>query len=61
MMKFAIVENKIVINTIEATQSFVDEHYPNAINIDEIIAGIGWTYDKGKFVAPPMPEEEITE
>jgi flavin reductase (DIM6/NTAB) family NADH-FMN oxidoreductase RutF len=58
-MRFAIVENEIVVNTIEASQSFVDEHFPNAINIEEVTAGIGWTYNKGKFIAPPIVEETI--
>lgn len=60
-MNFAIIENKIVVNVIFATPEFIAEHYPNAVELDEF-AGIGWTYDKGKFVAPkPVFAEEVTE
>lgn len=62
-MIFAIIENDKIVNTIVADQSFIDEHYPNAVNIDNTnpFPGIGWDYVGGEFVAPlnlePVNEE----
>ena len=64
MPKFAIIENKEVINVIVANQDFIDANYPDAIECDETI-GIGWSYDKKKFIAPPpniiFPDETISQ
>lgn len=58
-MKFAIVVNDLVKNIIVADQDFVDAHYPNAINVDEIRCGIGWLYDGQTFA--PVVEDVIEE
>ena len=50
-MKYAIIENQMVTNVIEASPEFVAEHYPSAVELDKN-AGIGWGYVKDKFVAP---------
>ncbi len=60
MLKFAIIENNEVINVIVADQDFIDANYPDAIECDETI-GIGWGYDKKKFIAPTpniIPRDE---
>lgn len=55
-MRIAIIENKEVINVIVA-----DQLPENGIECEEIVS-VGWTYDKGKFVAPPIVyAEEVTE
>lgn len=51
-MKFAIIENDVVVNVIAADQDFVDKHYPDAINVDDVFCGIGWSYIDGEFIAP---------
>lgn len=49
-MRYAIVENKNIINVIEADQTFIDEHYPNAVLLDDDSpVSIGWTYDGKAF------------
>jgi hypothetical protein len=58
-MKFAIISNNTVRNIIAADQDFVDAHYPDAINVDEIRCGIGWLYDGEAFA--PIPEPVIEE
>jgi hypothetical protein len=60
-MIFAIIENDKIINTIVADQSFIDEHYPNAVNIDAVdpMPGIGWDYVGGEFIAPPKVDPEV--
>jgi hypothetical protein len=50
-MRYAIIENKEVVNVIVADQEFIDAHYPNAIECDDLVS-VGWNYDKKKFIAP---------
>ena len=50
-MRYAIIENKEVVNVIVADQEFVDAHYTNAIECDDLVC-VGWEYDKKKFIAP---------
>ena len=47
-MRIAIIENKEVINVIVS-----DELPTNGIECNEIVC-VGWTYDKGEFIAPPI-------
>lgn len=63
MSKWAIIENNLVVNTIEADADFVNEHYPNAILVDGISADINYTYENGKFIepAPNIVEEPVSE
>ena len=55
-MKFAIIKNNIVENIIKADQKFILDFYPDAINVDQISCGIGWSYD-GKTFTEPIVEE----
>lgn len=55
-MAYAIIENNIVINVVEA-----EEELALAKGWVEIQggAGIGWTYSEGKFTLPPAPEPVV--
>lgn len=61
-MKYAIIKNNVVVNVIVAEQDFIDEHYPDAILLDnESNAGIGYIYENNKFIEPEIIEaEEVT-
>jgi hypothetical protein len=63
-MRYAIVENKKVINVIVADEEFVDANCPDAIQCDDLVS-VGWAYDKNKFIAPEpnydIPDETISE
>lgn len=50
-MNWAIVENNIITNIIIAKKSFIDEFYPNAINVDEVQCSIGWEYKNNIFIS----------
>jgi hypothetical protein len=50
-MRYAIIENEIVINVAEAEAAFGE----NWVQSDT--AGIGWAYSGGVFTAPPAPPE----
>ena len=50
-MRYAIIENKKVVNVIVADQDFIDENCPDAIECDDGV-NIGHIYEKNKFVAP---------
>lgn len=59
-MRYSVVENGVVTNTIIADESFVGDD-PRYIASDE--AGIGWAWDGAEFtppdvVIPPGPEPE---
>lgn len=56
MASFAIIENEQVVNVIAADQNFIDEHYPDAICIDEMERppSLGWSYKGKKFIEPPQ-------
>lgn len=55
MAKYAIVENGIVENIIEAEEAFVNEHSPEAIEVTSIT---GVPYIKGTFVDGVFYEPE---
>lgn len=61
MSKYAIINNNIIENIIEAEQDFIDAHYPNAVLIqDNEVVGPGWTVKNGEYKAPNLvvsPEE----
>jgi hypothetical protein len=64
MTKFAIVENNQVTNIIVADDAEIAVAVSRAGSIaveytDENPAGIGWTYDGTKFVAPIVPEVAV--
>lgn len=62
-MKWAIIENNLVVNVIIADDKFIKANSINAICIDEVteMVGIGWSYANQTFIAPPMPIELETE
>jgi hypothetical protein len=68
MSKYAIINNNVVENIIEAEQDFIDAHYPNAVLLqDNEVAGPGWTVENGEYKAPNLtvsseeiPAEEST-
>lgn len=51
---YAVIQNGVVVNTIVASQSFVDANYPGSPRIDGITPqpGIGWGYDGTTWTAP---------
>lgn len=59
-MRYAIIENDIVINIIVANQEFVDQYYPAAINVDGVDCGIGWSYIDGEYIAPIVEDDSET-
>jgi hypothetical protein len=69
MSKYAVINNNVVENIIEAEQDFIDAHYPSAVLLqDDEVAGPGWTVENGEYKAPDLrvnpeeiPAEESTE
>ena len=64
MATFAVIDEAKIINIIVAENKETAELATGLICIEyteENLAGIGWTYQDGKFIAPPQPiiEEEI--
>lgn len=58
-MKYAIIENELVINIAVAEPDFAESQGWVELVGD---AGIGWSYINGQFIAPPQPQptpEEI--
>ena len=51
-MKAHVIENGVVVNTIEVDSLDV---IPNLVEATS--GGIGWTYENGVFVHPPLPAE----
>jgi hypothetical protein len=63
-MRYAIIENELVINIIVAEQDFIDVYYPDAIECNNGV-NIGHIYKDDNFIAPPPvivpPDETISE
>lgn len=61
MAKYAIIENEIVINIIEADEDFINENNLEAIleNDKTGVAHIGGKYDGKKFLERELTAEEI--
>jgi hypothetical protein len=61
MPNFAIIENNVVVNVIVCDTKEIAENITKLqaveFNLDSHEAGIGFTYDKNKFIAPPKEEE----
>lgn len=51
-MRFAIIENNIVINVIDADENFIEELNSDALDVTDKICGIGFTYENGQFLPP---------
>lgn len=63
-MRFAIIENQEVVNTIVAEQDFIDQHFPDAVDItNNLSVSISWKYIDGQFIDTSIsaPVEEPTE
>lgn len=61
MFTFAVIENNIVTNTIVADTLEIAQEVTGKTCIEyneDNLAGIGWTYDGEKFVAPEPIEGE---
>jgi len=57
-MRYAIIENGLVVNVIVADAGFIAAHVAapkTAVAVDGIQCGPGWTYSNGTFT-PPDPE-----
>ena len=50
MARFAIVENKEVVNVIVADAQFIEENKINGVECDDIVSP-GWKFIDGKFVS----------
>lgn len=62
-MIFAIIEEQEVVNTIVAEQDFIDQHFPDAVDItDNPTVSTGWSYVDGQFIDTSIsaPAEEVT-
>ena len=69
-MKTHIIQDGIVINTIIASSEEAKHAFPDALCVEAIEGGIGWSYVDGEFVdnrpapepvpvpAPPAPTKE---
>lgn len=57
-MRFAIIENNIVINVIDADENFINEFYPEAVNVTDKICGRGFIYRDGEFEPPASIADE---
>lgn len=49
-MRYAILKDNVITNIIEADQNFVDNHFPGAMNVENVRCDIGWTLDNGVFI-----------
>lgn len=59
-MKWAIIENNKVKNVISANQDFIDENYPDAIDVTQTPCAPNWSYIDGEFIAPePVVIDEL--
>jgi len=61
MANYVIIKNNVVENIIQAEQDFIDQHYPNAVLLQEgEVASIHWAVEDGKYIPPrDLTEEEI--
>ena len=50
-MRYAIIENELVINIIVAEPDFVEQNYPKAIECNDGV-NIGHIYKDDNFIAP---------
>ena len=59
-MRYAIIENNIVVNIIVANQDFIDANYPSAVACNDSV-NIGWIWDGTNFIVPAPIVIEVTE
>lgn len=55
--RFAVLEGENVVNVIVASDDFIAEHYPAAIQCADEVS-IGWCYDGEKFYIPVYEVDE---
>lgn len=61
-MRFAIIENQEVVNTIVADQDFIDQHFPGAVDItNNPSVSISWGYVDGQFIDTSISVSSIEE
>ncbi|MFK5845680.1 tail fiber assembly protein [Escherichia coli] len=62
-MRYAVIENAIVVNIIfwDGETEFAVSDNQQLVNISDVDAGIGWSYSAGIFTAPPPPEKSHDE
>ena len=55
-MKYAIIENGVISNIVEATPEFAEQHgwitFPEYDENNQVV-GIGYLYQNGTFIKPP--------
>lgn len=56
-MRYAIIENELVINIIVAEADFIEQHYFSAIECNDSV-NIGWIWDGTNFIVPALNIEE---
>ena len=56
MQNYALIKNGVVENVViwDEHGDIFDDY--TVVNLEGLLAGIGWTYDGEKFSAPPEPE-----
>ena len=56
MQNYALIKNGVVENVViwDEHGDIFDDY--TVVNLEGLIAGIGWAYDGEKFTAPPEPE-----
>jgi hypothetical protein len=65
-MRIALVKNGVVQNIIEASRDFaLSLGYDQALEVENLEAGIGWVFDGERFIAPhlentPEPSKPMT-
>ena len=61
MAKYAVIEHGTVTNTIVADSKEIAEEVTGRVCIElpEIDAGLGDTWDGTNFISPPRPELEV--
>ncbi|OON34677.1 hypothetical protein BTJ39_23560 [Izhakiella australiensis] len=52
-MRYAIIEDAIVVNIVEWDGNGDLFKNFNIIKVENILCGIGWSYKNKKFIAPP--------
>lgn len=56
MSNYALISNGVVVNIVvwDGSGDLFSDY--QTVNLDEINAGIGWSYSDGEFSPPPAPE-----
>lgn len=61
MSVYALIQNNIVVNTVlcdsDTDAAAIFTHF-RVVNIDNIFAGVGWSYDGERFTPPPVNKSQ---